>query len=344
MVSSDTAIVVEGYTDCIMAHQLGCENVVATLGTSFTEAQARLLRRYARQIILVFDSDSAGAAAANRALEVCLSQRVDIRIASVPEGKDPCDFLLSAGGAAFEKLVAEAVDVMQYKWQRLLEGFDGGRTLADKRAAAEEYLRTVATAILAGHLDAIDKGLIVNRLAEIMGVAKEEINAELAKTARQIRRVSTGLTKEHESVRPDLGTGFFARAQQELIEVLLNQPGLFGQVEKAVKPDMFDVPILKQVATVLFETLMCESKPALTQILARVESVEAARVMMQLADQGREKGNYELRLTQALEALGHWHQQRLRKEMAATDDDTESLRRYQSELSGENRRNPGMLM
>jgi len=78
IVSSQTAIVVEGYTDCIMAHSKGCNNVVATLGTSFTTGHGRILRRYAKKVVLVFDSDTAGLEAANRALEVCLSQHIDI--------------------------------------------------------------------------------------------------------------------------------------------------------------------------------------------------------------------------------------------------------------------------
>ena len=92
IVSSGTAVVVEGYTDCIMAHQFGCSNVVAALGTSFTTGQARILRRYAKKVILIFDSDTAGIEAANRAMEVCLSQRIDIKLASVPQGKDPVIF------------------------------------------------------------------------------------------------------------------------------------------------------------------------------------------------------------------------------------------------------------
>jgi DNA primase len=96
IVTTGTAVVVEGYTDCIMAHQFGCGNVVATLGTSLTAGHGRILRRFAKKVVLVFDSDVAGIEAANRALDVCLAQRIDIKLAFVSEGKDPCDFLLVA--------------------------------------------------------------------------------------------------------------------------------------------------------------------------------------------------------------------------------------------------------
>ena len=123
IVSSGTAVVAEGYTDCIMSHQFGCTNMVATLGTSFTAGHTRILRRYAKKIVLVFDGDIAGVEAANRALEVCLAQRIDIKLASVPAGKDPCDFLLAAGKERFEQLTDEAVDVFQFKWNRLIKSF-----------------------------------------------------------------------------------------------------------------------------------------------------------------------------------------------------------------------------
>ena len=138
--SSGVAVVVEGYTDTIMAHQLECRNVVASLGTSFTQGQARILRRYAKKVVLLFDSDAAGIEAANRALEVCVSQRIDIKLASVPEGKDPCDFLLSAGRKAFEKLLDSAVDIFDFKWNRLIESIGTTDTLIDHKAAVEEFL------------------------------------------------------------------------------------------------------------------------------------------------------------------------------------------------------------
>ena len=80
-------------------------------------------------MVLIFDGDTAGLEAADRALEVCLSQRIDTKLASVPEGKDPCDFILAAGKERFEQLVDTAVDVFQFKWNRLIENFGSDETL-----------------------------------------------------------------------------------------------------------------------------------------------------------------------------------------------------------------------
>ena len=106
----------------------------------------------------------------------------------MPEGKDPCDFLLAAGREQFEQLAKSGIDVFQFKWNRLIETFGSDETLVGSKAAIEEFLQTVATAIWAGNLAAIDRGLIVNRLSEIIGLSTKEINAELAKRLSRAQR------------------------------------------------------------------------------------------------------------------------------------------------------------
>ncbi|MGD9110254.1 MAG: DNA primase, partial [Phycisphaerales bacterium] len=169
IVSSNTAVVVEGYTDCVMAHQCGFKNVVATLGTSFTEGHGKILKRYARNVILVFDSDTAGIAAANRALDICLSLQLDIKIVTIEGEKDPCDYLVEVGKEKFGELLNSAVDVFQFKYDRLIQSFEGDETIAGRKAAIEEFLQAIATAVLSGRLGGIEEGLIVNRLAKISG-------------------------------------------------------------------------------------------------------------------------------------------------------------------------------
>ena len=179
IVATGTAIVVEGYTDVIMPHQFGCTNVVATLGTSFTAGHGRILRRYAKKVVLLFDSDTAGMAAANRALEVCLSQHLDIKLAFVPQGKDPCDYVLTAGKEGFDQVIAQATDVLQYKWDRLGERFAADDTLASRKAALEEFLGAVAIGFGSNNIPVLERGLIVNRLAKMIGLDEAEIRKEL---------------------------------------------------------------------------------------------------------------------------------------------------------------------
>jgi DNA primase len=343
IVSTATAVVVEGYTDCIMAHQFGCSNVVAALGTSFTTGQGRILRRYAKKVVLIFDSDTAGIEAANRALEVCLSQRIDIKLASVPEGKDPCDFLLTAGRERFEQLANEAADVFQFKWNRLMESFVRDDTLAGKKLAIEEFLQTIAMSLWAGNLPAIDRGLIVNRLSKIISAEPKEINAELCRRIGRAAKTASYSVENQKVQSTDLGQGLFAVAQREVLEVLLNEPKLFEIVKQRISAEVFDVPILRQIADILFQTLSADSNASLKEILTGAESVEAGSVIVQLAQGGEEKGNFQSRLAGALDAIQRIQGQRKKSDIKTIEDQTQFLRRFSESTVKENPHNIGMV-
>jgi DNA primase len=342
IVSTGTAVVVEGYTDVIMAHSKGCDNVVAALGTSFTSGQGRILRRYAKKVVLIFDSDTAGMEAANRALEICLAQHIDIALASVPEGKDPCDFLLAAGKERFEQLIDEAVDVFQFKWNRLTESFSRDETLAGRKSAIEEFLQTVATSLWSGNLAAIERGLIVNRLSKIIGLDSKEINAELHKRIGRSAKTAS-YNVENQKVRSiDLGEGLFAIAQREILEVLLNEPKLFEIVKQKITAEDFDVPMLRQTASILFEMLSTSPGTRLAEIIAGTESPEAGSLIVELAQSGEAKGNFKSRLTGALDAIGRHQAQTRKSEIKAIEDQTQFLRRFLENTGKQNPYSTGM--
>ncbi len=344
IVSSGTAVVVEGYTDVIMAHQFGCGNVVATLGTSFTAGHGRILRRYAKKVVLVYDSDVAGIEAANRALDVCLSQRIDIRLASVTEGKDPCEFILSASKERFEQLVDEAVDVFQFKWDRLTEKFDSEDTLAGKRLAIEEYLQTIATGLQAGNVPAIDLGLWVNQISKIIGLDGKQINIELS---RRLRRAEKAASYKRQSQNApgsiNYGQGLFAAAQREVLEVLLNEPELFEVASEKITADVFDVPILRQIAEILFGRLQTDVNATLREILAGAESVELGNCFMELAQAGDEKGNFQDRLSGALDTIERYQAQKRNNRIKTVDDQRKYLRSICENTGRENPHSVGMV-
>jgi len=343
IVSTGTAVVVEGYTDVIMAHQFGCTNVVATLGTSFTTGHARILRRYAKRVVLIFDSDVAGVEAANRALDVCLAQRIDIKIASVPDGKDPCDFILAAGRDSFEQVIDRAVDVFQFKWDRLKEKFNGEDTLAGRRAAVEEYIQTIATGLQGGNVQPLDCGLRVNQISRIIGIDSSQINAELGKRLRRARNAAGYELGNQQAAAVDYGQGAFAVAQREVLEVLLNEPSLYEHARQKITAEVFDVPILRQIGEIVFETLDSESEATLRQFLARTESVRLGNCLMELAQAGQVKGNFQWRLTEALDAIERHQAQKKRNVIEPEEDKSEYLRKLYENTDKVNVHNMGMI-
>ncbi len=341
IVSSGTAVVVEGYTDCIMAHQYGCDNVVATLGTSFTAGHGRLLKRYANRIVLLFDNDVAGAEAANRALEVCLSQRIDIALASVSQGKDPCDYLLAEGAEGFEKLIAGATDVFEFKWSRLRDKFASDNTMAGRKQAVDEFLQTIATIHPVGKA-AIERGIIVNRLASVVGIEAREINRELAKKMRKAGGPAVYATANSSVVSISWPGGAEAAAQKEILEVLLNEPELLENAGEGISARWFDTEPAKQIAAVFFESMKEAGRVRLQDILARIESPELSGAIVSLAREGEEKGNFQRRLTESVEFL-----KRRRSDIEITSVDEGERQRDYLRMLAERRRNgnrhvPGM--
>lgn len=117
-------IMVEGYMDAISLHAHGVTNAVASLGTAFTIEQARLLKRYADEVVFSYDMDAAGQNATWRALEIAGTTGLKMRVLHLSEGKDPDEFVNKYGGEAYKEAVAQAIPALDYLFNSLLETHD----------------------------------------------------------------------------------------------------------------------------------------------------------------------------------------------------------------------------
>lgn len=115
-------IVVEGYTDAMRLHLAGLKNTVATAGTALTEQQARLMLRIAKAVTLLYDSDTAGAAATMRGADILVENGLQVTVATLPAGEDPDSFVVRHGAPAIQKVVAEAVPLLEFKMQNMAAG------------------------------------------------------------------------------------------------------------------------------------------------------------------------------------------------------------------------------
>ena len=172
----ETVLVVEGYMDVVALAQHGIENAVATLGTATTPVHVQKLLRLADKVIFCFDGDAAGSRAAWRALEVSLPHLVDgkdVKFLFLPEGEDPDSFVRSRGQVAFLALSREAIALSAYLIQELTRGVDLGSE--EGRARLLQVGKGLLTQITAPTLS----WLLRKRLAELVGVAREEVDALL---------------------------------------------------------------------------------------------------------------------------------------------------------------------
>jgi DNA primase len=227
--------VVEGYTDVLMAHQMGVSNVVATMGTALTPRHVRQLRRYAPRVVLVFDADEGGSTGVDRALELFVREDVELAIARLPAGLDPCDLLVARGAEPFKDALESAADALDFKLDQILErsaeGVEGGRR------AVEAVLGVLALAPdQTGPAAAMKRELVLNRIAQRFAVTIDTLRARLDEVQRAARDRTDVASRERE--RPEIssqgGAGPADPLERELLEVLLADPLLVPAVKVEV--------------------------------------------------------------------------------------------------------------
>jgi len=186
MAASGRAVVVEGYTDCLAARQAGCGDVVAVLGTALGERHAKLLRRYADRVVLVLDGDDAGRRRANEILGLLLSEPIDLRIARLPAGVDPCDYVVAHGRDAFEAIMAAAVDPLDYRMDEALAALpaDAGDDAALAAVLARHRGRVALAAEMQQHQHA------ERAIAQREGLVERRDQPEAARRRRHRRAVA----------------------------------------------------------------------------------------------------------------------------------------------------------
>ncbi|MCH7812449.1 MAG: DNA primase [Planctomycetes bacterium] len=307
------AIIVEGYTDCIACHQAGFDNAVATLGTALTDAHVDQLRRYGDRIVLVFDSDSAGMSAAERALGAALQHGLSVSLAFVPQGKDPSDFLRTGGAEGFASLLNSATDALRFTWEQTLERYASGTADAGRRRAIGEFVEFIAGLTKFGALDAIQQGLICQQIAKLLGLGAEQIHALLGETVRRRRR--GGPTKEREATdSPPAERSAEQAALTTALEVLLNEPGLYDAVAEVFDPQRFRDPVLRRIGAVVKEMAVQLGEFSLVELLARFSDPVDARQATELHIRGATRGNFEATLNGAAACL---HQMEVTRQAAA---------------------------
>lgn len=169
------ALVVEGYMDAVSLAAGGIENVVAPLGTSMTESQARLLARYCTRVFLLFDSDQAGLKASFRAGDILLAAGLHPAVVTLPPGEDPDTVIRKEGPDSIREYLRQAVDVLDRKLQ-ILEERDYFSSIEGTRDAVDRLLPTLRAA-----KDPALRDIYVAKVAERTGVRRETLGAEMAK-------------------------------------------------------------------------------------------------------------------------------------------------------------------
>ncbi|MCH9045098.1 MAG: DNA primase [SAR324 cluster bacterium] len=224
-------VLVEGYLDVLRLHRHGIREAVATCGTALSEEHLRVLERYAERAILLFDGDEAGVKAALRCAPLFLNHGIEARVAVLPGGADPDEFLRHRGEDAFAELLEQAGSILEFLVFQLLAR--NGSTLRAKEKTLEEL-----APILAQVRKPAARDLTVRYLADLTGVRAEAI----------LRMVQSSRQRNGQAA-PDFDPpavgGREGRHARRVLRILLEERGLVAQVRQQLRPEELMEPDLR---------------------------------------------------------------------------------------------------
>lgn len=242
-------ILCEGYMDVISMHQAGFTQAVASLGTAFTTGQASLLKRYAEEVLLAYDSDGAGIKAALRAIGILRESGLTGKVISFAPYKDPDEFIKAEGAEAFEKRLSEAENSFLFEIRILSGEFD----LSDP-AGKTKFHREIAKK-LCGFSEEAERANYMEAIAEKYHIGHENlrklVNSAAAQTglARPIERPKSGIQSKK---TPEDNA---KKAQRLLITWLTDRPEIYPKIKKFITAEDFTDELYKKVAEQLFVQL-----------------------------------------------------------------------------------------
>ena len=227
-------ILVEGYMDFLALYQAGFKNTVATLGTALGEDHARLMKRFAEEVIVVYDGDDAGESAALRGLEILLEGGGQVKLASLPKGFDPDDFVRKRGADAFRELLKNAQDFFDYKLKALLERYPKNDALGLAKISREmlETFRKVKNPVMLAEY--------FKRLSREIGIDERSLRAEF----ENISRRGSDLARRRGEKTVEKKTAP-ATPQEEvlLLALMMENSNFLDEAERQLNPETMRSPV-----------------------------------------------------------------------------------------------------
>lgn len=281
-----TFIIVEGYMDCISLHQHGITNAVASLGTAFTVRQAKLLRKYADKVIIAYDADGAGQAATIRGMEILRSEGFDVRVLTVPSGKDPDEFIRANGKESFLRLIENSLPLMDYRIKKSTEGvnFNDGEEVI-------KYVKKVTEALV--DLNPVEKDVYIKRISQQTGIKEEAIydllKEQLTKNTNEESNMNT---------MPAFGQKLYVepahiKAERNLLKLMHVNEECFEYIIDSINEDTFVLEGHKKIYKLLIESKKAVNVDKGRYVEDRCDDVESSKEWVEINHLELLKDDYE---------------------------------------------------
>jgi DNA primase len=269
LLEAQFAVICEGQLDLIACYMAGVRNIVAPQGTAFTADHARILKRYVDEVVLCFDSDSAGQAAAVRVLDSLLASGLAIRVATVPAPHDPDSFIKAQGGPAFASLIERAEGFFDYYLNLLCASHDlhsDKGQLAISRAMAEALHKTGSSILLDRY---------AQKTALRLGLAPDATRQAWKQTARVARdepRSESAAPKPETAPPP-------SQPELWLLRILLLEDELTGWIAAHLDPNWLQHPRVRQIVDLRLNAPFHDQETGPAALLSQVEDEPVRRLI-----------------------------------------------------------------
>ena len=283
-----TLILAEGYMDVIALHRAGFKNAIASLGTSLTEEQARVMRQYADEAVICYDSDEAGRRATQRAIPILRGVGLRVRVVTVPGGKDPDEFMKmhgEEGPARFRQLLEKGGTDTEYRLQAIREGFD-----LQSDSGRLQYVQEAVAQVLAKIKSPLEREVYASRLSEETGLSLSSIMDTCSRLAAKEARIDR--KREVRAQEELAGAGTVANpekkahlraamAEEGVIAFLYRNQDRAGELERLLPPENFVTQWNQRVYTLLLGKIRegAVSFSDLSQGLTAQETAELTRIL-----------------------------------------------------------------
>lgn len=254
------AVIVEGYMDVIGLYQHGVRNCTASLGTALTENQAKLIKRYTKNVVLSYDADNAGRAAALRGIDILSPAEIKVKVLHVTDGKDPDEFIKNNGKDAFIKLIDNALPMVEYKLQAQRIGLN--LESDDDRI---EYMKRGA-AIIKG-LSPVEQDIYIKKLSNELKIAEGVLRMEVSGTESIKKPVYRKPAEEESAVRSLSGL------EANLLKSVLMSPTLTEQLLD--NRDAVESELGCKIMNIMFELYGMKGDFDLSDITDRLDPEES---------------------------------------------------------------------
>ena len=286
---SRTLILCEGYMDVISVNQAGFTNAVATLGTALTSEQALLMKRYADEVIICYDADEAGQKATARAIPILRNAGLLIRVLTIPNGKDPDEFIRSHGAdgpAAFKSVIEKSGNDVEYRLQKLKQLHNVETT--DGKVA---YLEA-ASKVIAEISSPIERDVYSSKICSEFGIDKNAFNRQIMNisksryrenTKKEVRKIQTDLSGRNDKINTEhYKKPRSSSAEEALVVYLINNPDSAEEISSQLKPEQFQNSLIRRYYEYFLNRIQSGYEP-LTNIAADFSQDEASKLYQLLS-------------------------------------------------------------